>query len=76
MDFSETRILLFMQMVMLMKIKVGKIHNQNNFAYRADDSLSKEKAFKACPEMSCGFHYLSDKAWCVGSVLHSLLLTD
>lgn len=51
-----------MQMVMLMKIKGGKNHSHNNFAYRADDSLSKEKAFKARPEMSCGFHYLSDTA--------------
>lgn len=62
MDFSEKKILLFMQMVMLMKIKGRKTHSHNNFAYRADDSLSKEKAFKVHPEMSCGFHFLSDKA--------------
>lgn len=40
----------------------GVTHNHKNFAYRVADILSKEKTFKACPEMSYGFHYLSDKA--------------
>lgn len=38
--------LVFMQMVVLMKTKEKK-HSHNNFAYRADDSLSKEKGFQS-----------------------------
>lgn len=47
MNFSETRILFFMQMVVLMKTKGKKKHSHNNFAYRADDSLSKENGFQS-----------------------------
>lgn len=62
MNFSEARMLFFMQMVVLMKTKGKKnivatiLLTQQMIAYL------RKKNFKVLPEMSSGFHYLSDNA--------------
>ena len=60
MNFSETRILFFMQMVVLMKTKGNKKHSHNNFATEQMIAYLRKKNFKVLPEMSPEFHYPCD----------------
>lgn len=57
MNFSETRVLFFMQMVVLMKTRGGKIVTTILLGEQMIAYLRK-KAFKILPEMSSGFYYL------------------
>lgn len=58
MNFSETRVLFFMQIALLMKTKGKKIIT--TVLLTEQIAYLRKWDFKVLPEMSPGFHYLSD----------------